>query len=278
MTRRRRLLRNALLAPAALTSLRSAAQTPLQLGVVPHVSARVILTNYQPLRRHLERGFDRTVEISTASSFREFHQRSMAGVYDLVVTAANLGRIAQVEGKLSAIAIYEPRIPGLLVMLKARPVTDVEEIRGRTLAVSNPQSLVALTGMRWLSEKRLRVGPDFRTVHAANDESLAQLLSSGDAPLAMMSRGEFRAIHEDLRARLEVFTEFTKVPGFMVLLGKSLSTTQVEAVRAGLADFLSTEDGRQFSTLTGTTAIRALEDADFRALDEVLDETRRLLA
>lgn len=102
-----------------------------QIGVLPNVTARVILTNYRPMREYLAEELGRPVEVTTAPDFREFHARTMAGAYDLVVTAANLARVAQLDARLELLAGYDPPIPALLVMRKDSPVGTLDALRGR---------------------------------------------------------------------------------------------------------------------------------------------------
>ena len=117
------------------------------IGVLPNVSARVILTSYQPMREYFERELKRGVDIATAPDFRAFAENTRRGDYHLVVTAANLGRVAQVDSNWHPLAIYDPKIPAILVALADNPNASVAQLRGKSLALANPQSLVALAGL-----------------------------------------------------------------------------------------------------------------------------------
>ena len=150
-----------------------------QVGVLPNLSPRVLLTNYRPLRDYLAATLGLPVEIATAPDFRTFQARTLAGEYDLVVTAANLGRIAQLDAGLTLIAGFEPPIPALLVTLKAAQAPSIEALRGKALAVSNPQSLLVLIGKNWLRQRGLSAGTDYDLVWTRNEDSLAQVLASG---------------------------------------------------------------------------------------------------
>jgi phosphonate transport system substrate-binding protein len=247
---------------------------PLQVGVVPNVNARLILTNYQPFRDQLQRALNRPVEIATAMDFRSFFDRMIAGEYDLSVSPANLARVAELDHGLAPFAIYEPGIPGCLVMWKDRPVRDVAELRGKTLALSNPQSLVALRGFAWLEARGLVRERDYRMVHARNDESLAQVLSTGEAPLAMMSRGELNAVHADLRGMLAELTEFTRVPGFVLLAARALAGVEGKALRDAVLGLAQSEDGREFMRRAGVQAVRTLASSEMTALDDTVAATR----
>lgn len=265
----------AMLAASLAAPARARAQArPLQVGVVPNVNARLILTNYQPFRDQLQRALNRPVEIATAPDFRAFYERMTAGDYDFSISPANLARVAELDHGLVPFAIYEPGIPGCLVMWKDRPVRDVAELRSKTLALSNPQSLVALKGFAWLEARGLVRERDYRTIHARNDESLAQLLSTGEAPLAMMSRGELMAVHSDLRARLEELAEFARVPGFVLLTARALPAADAQALRASVLALPQSEDGREFMRRAGVQAIRALAPGEMAGLDDTVAATR----
>ena len=153
MTSSTPLARSVLVGIVALGVLTAASATaqepgkPLQIGVLPNLSARVILQHYQPMRQYLERGLKRPVEILTAPDFKTFHERTLKGEYDMVATAAHFARLAQVDAGHVALVSYQPSIKGLLITLRDRPLKAVEELRGSKLAFANPQSLVALRGL-----------------------------------------------------------------------------------------------------------------------------------
>ena len=277
--RRRVTTAAALLAPALLSLPNGAraqrTDAPLILGVIPNVSARIILAAYQPMRAHLERELGRRVEVATAPDFRGFAERALRGEYRVLVTAPNVGRVLQADAGWEPIAIYEPQIPAILVAGADNPLDTASQIRGRALALANPQSLVALVGLQWLRNQGLQAGTDFRIALAANDDSLGAVLRSGEAPLAVMSLGEFRSKPEEMRQRLRIVTEIARVPGFLVMTAQDYDEAERRRLRALLLAFPRTDEGRQFLALSGFTGIREVTDADLRFLDAYVDVTRR---
>jgi phosphonate transport system substrate-binding protein len=259
-------------APAVLAQ----GQGAFQLAVMPNVSARVILTNYRPMREYLAGALGRPVEIVTASDLREFYMRTVSGAYDLIFIAANLGRVAELDAKFELLGGFEPPIPALFVTRKEAPVASFDALRGKALALANPQSLVALTAKATLAANGLRAERDYRAIWARNEDSLGQLLTSGEAPMASMSMGEFRALREDLRQTLE-FREFAKVPNFFALAGKPMAASDSARLRTLLFAFSETELGKEFQSLSGVQRIRAVPPADLAGLEATLDETRAAL-
>jgi phosphonate transport system substrate-binding protein len=263
---------------AAAGARAQTAEPPLTVGVLPNISARVIFANYQPMRSYLERELKRSVEIATAPDFRQFSEATMRGDYHLIVTAANLGRVAQVDAKWEPLAIYEPSIPALLVTGADSPIASVEQLRGKTLAVANPQSLVVLRGLQWLREQGLQEGRDFKMSRAGNDDSLGALIRSGEAPMAMMSMGEFRQIGEEVRKSLKVWTEMARVPGFLVMANPRLDAAEKLRLKALMLRVPTDAEGRRFFSLSGVSGIREVTTAELEALDAFVAQTRAGLA
>lgn len=245
------------------------------IGVLPNVSARVILTSYQPMREYFERELKRGVDIATAPDFRAFAENTRRGDYQLVVTAANLGRVAQVDSNWHPLAIYDPKIPAILVALADNANASVTQLRGKSLALANPQSLVALAGLEWLGGQGLRQGADFKTVTAANDDSLGAVLRTGEAPLAIMSMGEFRAKPEAMRNTLRVVTEIAKLPGFLVMANPGLPAAELKRLKTLILAFPQTDEGKKFFALSGFANIREVTEPELKTLDAFNDITRQ---
>lgn len=276
-TRGLRFMLFGMLALLGLQARSAAVPESIQVGVLPHVSVRAIIANYQPLRQLFERDLGRPVEISTAPDFRAFAGRTQAGQYDLVVTAAHLARIAQLDGNYVVLGTNAAPMKGLLVMSRDQPIASAQQLRGRTLAVANPQSLVAMRGLAWLRERGLAADGDFTVVRAANEDSLGQMVAQGEAAMAMLSNIELRQIPEAVRGRLQTFAVFAEVPGFVWLAHRRLGAPDVARLRHRLMSLPATEEGRRFLEANGIEGLRELGEGELAALDPLLSHFRRLL-
>jgi phosphonate transport system substrate-binding protein len=277
---RRRSVCAALWSGIALPRLaRSGTAVPLEIGLLPNLSARVLLAQYQPLREFLAREWPRPVQLSTAPNWAVFHQRTLALEYDLVVTAANLARLAQVDRGYLPLLSYTPRIKGLLVQAGARPLDSLAELRGQTLVLSNPQSLVALRGLQWLAENGLLRDRDFRTINTPTDDSVGSVVVRGDAIAALVSGGEFRAIPDALRAQLQIQTAFAEVPGFIVMASPRLAVAEALALKAAMLKFAGgSDEGKAFFAATGFTGMQEPAAGLMESLDPYVEASRRVLA
>jgi phosphonate transport system substrate-binding protein len=266
-------------AAATSAGATSAGATPaFEIGLLPNISARVLLAQYQPLRDFLTRELKRPVQLSTAPDWATFHQRTVALEYDLVITAAHLARLAQLERGHLPLVSYTPDIKGLVVCATSKPIKSIAELRGQTLVLSNPQSLVTLRGMQWLAENGLQQGKDFRSIKTPTDDSVGNVVVRGDAIAAMVSGGEFRAIPDAIKTQLQVLTTFAEVPGFVAMANPKMTQGDAQQLRAKLLQFAQTSDeGKAFFAATGFTGMREPAAGLMEGLDPYVAATRKLL-
>jgi phosphonate transport system substrate-binding protein len=250
----------------------------LTIGVVPNMSARVVFTQYQPVRDYFQRTLRQSVEIVTSTDFSSFSRETLKGNYSMVFTPANLGRVAQIDGGWTVLACLEPGIPAVLVGLADNPNSNPNQLSGKALALANPSSLVALAGLQWLQQRNLEPVRDFKTTTVPNDDSLFAVMRSGEAPLAIMSMGEFMAKPEKTRQSLRILSEMAKVPGFLVMTNPKMPAAQRQKIKELLLAFPASEEGKRFFEAPGRNGLRTVEEAEMAALDAYLEPTRKALA
>jgi len=277
------MIKHAIAVISVLLTLSVSAQTTspttdtLQIGVLPNVSARTIATNYQPMAEYLQNGLKKKIDITSGANFADFHQRAMNREFDIMITAPNLGRVAQVDGSWAPLVIFQPGVPGLLVGLNGRDNT-LGQLKGKKLALANPQSLVVLAGLDWLKQQGLQAGVDYEVLRIANDDSLGVALRSNEAPFAMMSMGEFNSKHPDLKSSLTIVTKFVDLPGFLLMASPRLSDTDRKAIQQLMDQFADSEQGKRFLALNSFKGIGKPTQEQFLFLDQYVDMTRKGLS
>ena len=264
--------------PKPVATAPAAAPDALIVGVMPFIPAPALMAQYEPLKRYLERTTGRKVSLATAAGFRPFFDAMMNGEYDLAVAGPHLARVAQVDGKLVPLVIYEPPIRALLITAADRPITSAEGLAGKTLAFANPQSLVAMFGLRWLAQSNLQAARDFKVVPVRTDLGVGRMVLSGEVAAAIMSNGELRQIPQEESVRLKVVTDFARIPNFVVLAHPKLARDVAADLKTRLRAFLADKpDGDAFAKATGVTAIVDAEESVLRELDPHVPQTRKAM-
>lgn len=277
LNKRRALLFSALCAPLASFAADDT-QDALEIGILPNISARTLLAQYEPMRRYLERVLNRKVQISTAQNWEVFHNRTLDKEYDAVITAVHLGRVAEIDSGYRPLLIYKPYIKGLIAYANKAPITSITEIKQQTIVLSNPKSLVTIKGMEWLAEKGLRPGRDFKTIDTPTDDSVGNVIVRGDAIAAMLSSGEYKAIPEPIKAQITLLTSFGEVPGFLVMTSPKVTQAKSDEFKQHMLTFAErSEEGKQFFAGTGFAGITEISPGTLESMDPYLARTRSSL-
>ena len=132
--------------------------------------------------------------------------------------------------------------------------------------------------MDWLAEKGLRPGRDFKTIDTPTDDSVGNVIVRGDAVVAMLSSGEYRAIPDAIKAQISILTTFGEVPGFLVMTSPKLSQAESYNFKQHMLAFAERSDeGNQFFASTGFTGITEIAQGTLESMDPYLARTRASL-
>ena len=250
----------------------------LTLGVLPNLPVPVLMAQNEPLKAYLERSNKNKVNVVTAANFRAFFEATLKGEYDLSVIAPNLGRVAQIDGGMVPIGVYEPRIRALLIGAKEGGIKSAADLKGRAMVFQNPQSLVALYARQWLQKQNLQQDRDFEVKAARTDIGVGRMILTGEAASGIMSNGEFRAIPPADADRLVIVEQIAEFPNFVVLAHPRLGPAAIQALRRqfqGLA--ADPVDGAAFAKSAGVVRIVDADEKLMAELDPFLDQSRRAM-
>lgn len=255
----------------AVFPLRLAAdQTPLVVGILPTLSPRVLIGNYQPFRLYLERTLKQPVELVTATNFSAFHQRTMAGEYDLVVTAAHLARLAQIEGRYTPLATYQLVNRAVLLTSQSTPLKSIKDLNGVTVATLDRSALIVSQTFIWLQERGLQLGKDYKLLETSSHNSAAYSVLSGESALAIVSPAGLKQMPADIQDKLQIFAALPPLPALM-WLASPRTEVAVPRLKSVLLAFSPTSgEGKAFFDKTGYLNMREITPEEMKSLDPYL--------
>lgn len=252
---------------------------PITVGLLPSLAPATLITQYESVKSYLEkRGGGTKVNIVLPASFKAFFDALMRGDFDVAVAAPHFARVAQLDAGMVPLAMYEPRIGAQFIVPVDGTVNSVADLRGKTVAIANPTSLVAMYGMQWMRQHKLEPGKDFELVPARTELGVGRLLLSGEAVGAVMSGSEFRALPPDEAARLRIVEVFARIPNFIVLGHPRLGQARLAQLKTQWLGLLSDkDDGVAFARAAGLTGIVEVDEPILRELDPYVAPTRRAM-
>ncbi len=265
--------------PAA-PALREAPTEALVIGVLPFIGTGALQAQYEYLKTYLNRvAGEKDVRIVVPANFKAFFASTMKGEFDIAVSAPHFARVAQIDKVMTPLVIYEPRIKALFVAPADAAVAGAADVRGKSVAFANPQSLVAMYGQQWLRQQSLELGKDYEAKGARTDMGVGRMLLAGDAVAAIMSNGELRSLPPEESERLKIIDTVTTIPNFVVLAHPRLERERVSRLKVSLKAFLADKDeGAAFARAANLTGIVDVDESMMRELDPYVTLTRQAMA
>jgi len=239
----------------------------LQVGILPTLSARALLKNYQPLQFYLERELKRPVELSTAPDFRTFYYNIIEGKYDVVVTAPHMARLAQTEAKYVPLASYKAVNRAILLEAKDKPLRSIQDLKGKALAFGDRHALIVIQTLHYLLEQGLREGVDYTLLETQSHNSAAYSVQSHQSILAITAPSGFKNTPDAIKDSVQIYATLPALPS-LTWMAHPRMASEVPMIKAALIGFTSNiEEGRQFFEATGYIGLHDISNAEMKLLD-----------
>ncbi len=250
---------------------------PLIFGVFPHMSARQTVESYRPLADALEQQLHRRVLVYSARDFLTFVERSRHGEYDILLTAPHLAWLARQDVGYRPLVKYAEPVRGLLVVKTDSPIRDIESLRGRAIATTDPLALAALALEAELAAHGLQHDIDYRTSVSVNHTNAAMQVVSGRADAAMLGLHPYNLLAPGLRRQLRVLAETPPLSGLVYLTHPRIRDAEAQAVREALLGFARSPEGQAFMQRGGYRGFAEVDGSELRAFRPYAIQTQKIL-
>jgi phosphonate transport system substrate-binding protein len=277
-TTRTGLLRIILMLAACLPTL-ALAQKPdvIEFGIIPTLSARTILTTYQPLREYLEAQFKKPVLFVTAPDFRSFIERTQRGEYRYVITAPHFARLAQKEAGYQPLVRVKRELQAILVVDKSAGINDIKSLRGKVITTPDSLAIIAILGEELLRDRGLVPGRDVVMRAQVSFNSAVIALRNGESAAAITAATALNQMPSEVRESLTALAT-TKAVSHVVSLANSQVPPDEAAMMARLlTEFSKVPAGKEFFQATGFIDFVRVSDEELRVLDAYVADLKKQL-
>lgn len=257
----------------------SADNANIEIGIIPTLSTRTILTTYQPLREHLEEQIRQPVVLVTAPDYRTFVDRTQRGEYRFVVTAAHFARLAQAEAGYVPMVRVKRELRGILVTRADSNIRTIDDLRGKIVSTPENIALITMLGQQLLREHGLEPGGKVTLRAFTSFNSAVLAVQNGESDAAFTAQTALNQMPEEIRSTLRTIATTSAVPHVIFLASKKVPPKEVERMTRLLLDF--SEDrprGTRFFEQTGFLGYVRPTAAELRNLDPYVNELKQLLA
>jgi len=267
----------ALSAYASAPALLHADPPPLIFGAFPNLSAKLLIETYRPVADALQKQLGRPVELYSAPDFKTFVARTRGGEYDILLTAPHLAWLARQDAGYRPLLKYAEPVRGLLIVKDDSPIQGIEQLRGNTLAISDPLALVVIAMLDRIQSRGLNPGVDFTTENAHTHSNAAIRVFNGAAAAAIIGSQPFRHMPPEVKAHLRVIAETPPLSSQVFLTHPRLSDAEALAIKQALLTYASTSEGRAFMEHGGFGGLAELDGRELREFRSYAEQVEQAL-
>lgn len=257
-------------------------EEPLTLGIFPYLSASQMMDQLSPLGKRLEEALGRKIILVSAPDFMTYVERTTKGEYDLVLTAPHMGRLAQTRDGWQLVVQSGQKTATVLLVREDSGIDDIEDLRGKKMAVGDRRSVTYLLAEEALAGKGLILGQDVAIVETATFSNVVQSVFLGEVnvgatPTLLWDKWEYVNAEQHRQLR-EIFRAQPATPSFLVMARPGTDQKTIKRLRDSLLSFHETEAGRSFFLKSQYESFLAIDEATMKRIDpyvHVLTEVKR---
>lgn len=249
------------------STLSPAAEPPLTLGVFPYLSRVQLVEFHTPLKVYLETQLRRPVELVTAPDFQEFVSRTQKGEYDIILTAPHMGRLAETRDGYRRLAMSAHEIQGIFLARKDSPVRTISDLKGRSIVMAQPISIIYQLAMSRLREHDLIPGKNLKVIDTRTHNNALAAPLRGESDASLTSKALWSKADRESVGHLIVVGTTQTVPGHMLMAHPGINESLRQHIHRALLGFKHTEEGRAYFEATGQKDFMNIDDKTMKSLD-----------
>lgn len=251
----------------AVSGLVHSAEAPLTLGLFPYVSRGQLMALHTPLKAYLEEQLQRPVEMITAPNFAEFMTRTQKGEYDLILTAPHLGRLAETRDGYIRVAKTGHHVFGVFLTRKDSDIHSLADLKGKTIMMAQPISIVYLLGVEELRQNGLVPGKDITVIGSLTHNNALYAPARHESDASVTGFVLWDKADPEVRAKLREIGKTPGVPGFMLMANRRLPAELIKRIQTAVLGFDKTIEGKAYFSATEFKHFANIDDKSMRQLD-----------
>lgn len=261
----------------SLASTGAAKPGPYRFSVVPYLPTRQLHALYGPLVPVFHRALGASVEIGSATDYRQHISLLRAGMWDIVADSLYISRIAQRELGHVPLLRTQAGLEVLIVIPKDSPLRQIRDLQGKSVALTDRTAALGVIGLQYLRAADMRADTDFRIQRSGSHLNSVQMMLAGQAAAAIISKTTLTQIGPKLADAVRVLATPPAALASVVYHVHPKLAKQAPGLREAMLAFAGTPAGQQFIAALGHKGLVPVTAAEMDALDPMVVEFYRQL-
>jgi phosphonate transport system substrate-binding protein len=245
-------------------------QVGIEIAVAPFLPVKTLVQNYAPLREYLQAKLNVPVTIISAPDYKTYYKHIEKQEYSIIITTANSAYLAWAESGYIPLLRPVVNTSPVLVIRIDQPDIQLNNLRGKTLAMSDATAIVSMQGLQMLSEAGLKPGQDVTIKNMQNHAVAVNHVITGEVDAAIVSDRAIQQMPASIRDKIKIVYTWDKVaaPGIVYLGSPNLPRKKLKQIKQAIREFaqhsaegikLMNDMGYGGLTPVGTEELRPLQ-------------------
>lgn len=241
----------------------------LVIGIAPFLPVKTLVQNYAPLRDYLEIKLNEPVSIVSAPDYKTYYKSIQKHDYEIVITNASSAYVAYTD------YAYTPLLQPLnfthpvVVIGKDQKLTDLTELRDKTIAMSDATAVVSMQGLQMLREFGLQPGRDVSIKNMQNHSAAVNYVITGEVDAAIVSDRALMQMPATIKDKVKIVYTWEQgaAPGIVYMGSPKLSGDSLKLISKSILEFVrDTPAGKKMMLDTGYGGLISVKPEDLQAL------------
>ena len=240
-----------------------AGKPPYIFGVFPYLPPARLEELFAPNTKNFAEALDRELLFRTKKTFARWFEAVKAQEYDIVfIQPFHYVKAFDRYGYLPLARIGEP-LSAVLMVRATSPLTDLGQLRGKTVALPPVEAAVSHLTKIALIETGLEPGRDVTVTHFKNHDSCLQQVVIGTADVCGTARVVVRNFIARRPAQLRELAVTPAIPHALYAVHARVSKQDRETIRRVILGWSETKSGRQWLMQAGFYPFVAVSDSEY---------------
>jgi len=222
--------------------------TPLNLGLIPHLSSNLMIKKYSKLIIYLEDALKRPVIIVTAPNYKTYIQRCAEGKFDLYMTAPNMAAYHIEQNQHIPLAKFSNELRAVIAVRESSSYKTIMDLKGKTISAPDALSANALNSEITLTENGLNIEKDVDIQYTTSNNNPLFLLAENKVDAAITGLPGFKMISKGskLKQPLRILKKSSTIPHMMFLSPQRVSEVDRAKFKNTLINITRDKTGKAF--------------------------------
>jgi phosphonate transport system substrate-binding protein len=221
----------------------------LVLGVFPYISASQMMDQLSPLIKRIENTLGKEIVMVSAPDFKSFVERTSKGEYDIIITGAHMGLLAEKRDGWQRVVQSGQQLATVVLVHQQSNIHNLADLRGKKMAVGNILSITYLLAEKALAQEGIDAKKDMNIIETATFSNVVESVflgevEAGATALLLWDSEQVKTIQrQQLR---DIFLSKSRIPAFLIMTNPKIDKESVNILTKSLLNFRDTSEGRAF--------------------------------